>query len=94
MDITCQTVCNNISDYVDNEVSRTQKTAMAHHLATCRRCAAIHAAILNIIALYRDDRLLAPSPEFHDHLRDKLEQRMANCSGFLSSKSRNPRTKS
>ena len=94
MNMTCQTVWNNISDYVDNEVSRTQKTAMARHLATCRHCAAIHAAILNIIALYRDDRLLAPSPEFHDQLRAKLEQRVANCSGFLSSKRRNPPTKS
>lgn len=76
MGITCQEVWRDISDYVDDELDPKQKAALEEHFAECRHCAAVLEGTRNVIRLYRDERVLAPSKGFHDRLRQRLNQRL------------------
>ena len=75
MAITCQEVCRDISDYVDDELDAKQRAALEEHFAECRRCTAVLEGTCNVIRLYRDERTLPLPAGFHDRLRRRLDQR-------------------
>ena len=75
MAITCQEVCRDISDYVDDELDAKQRTALEEHFAECRRCTAVLEGTFNVIRLYRDERTLPLPAGFHDRLRRRLDER-------------------
>src|SRR5258707_4269088 len=75
MAITCQEVCRDISDYVDDELDAKQRAALEEHFAECRRCTAVLEGTCNVIRLYRDERTLPLPSGFHDRLRRRLDQR-------------------
>ena len=75
MGITCQQVRRDISDYIDEDLDPVQRAALDQHFAECRHCTALHEGMRNIIALYRDERVLAPPDGFHERLYEKLQEK-------------------
>ena len=74
MAINCQDVWRDVSDYIDDELGPAQRAAFDRHFAECRNCAALLAGMLNVIAIYRDERVLAPPAGFHERLYQRLEK--------------------
>jgi hypothetical protein len=72
MGINCEEVCRDISEYVDEELDPIQRAALDEHFAGCRHCTALLDGMRNVIALYRDERTLAPPDGFHARLYQKL----------------------
>ena len=76
MGISCQEVWKDVSDYIDNELETFRRAALDQHFAGCRHCTALLEGKRNVIAIYRDERFLAPPDGFHERLRQKLEKEM------------------
>src|SRR5215467_14737293 len=74
MGINCQDVRRDVSDYIDDELNPVQRAALDRHFAECRDCASLLDGMRNLIAIYRDERVLAPPDGFHERLYQKLEK--------------------
>jgi len=74
MGISCQEVWRDISDYLDEDLAHISRAALDQHFAECRNCTALLDSMRNIIALYRDERVLAPPDGFHERLYQRLRE--------------------
>jgi predicted anti-sigma-YlaC factor YlaD len=74
MGISCQEVWKDVSDYIDDELEPLWRAALDEHFAGCRHCTALLEGMRNVIAIYRDERVLAPPDGFHERLQQKLEK--------------------
>jgi hypothetical protein len=72
MVLTCKEVCLEISNYIDNDVDPQLRVAMDDHFSQCPRCKAVLDGARNVISLYSDERMLAPSLDFHRRLHGRL----------------------
>lgn len=76
MAISCQEVWRDVSDYIDEDLDPLQQARLGQHFAECRHCAALLDGLRNVIALYRDERVLSPPDGFHERLHQKLGEEM------------------
>jgi anti-sigma factor RsiW len=76
MGISCEEVWRDVSDCLDDDLNPIQRAALNRHFAECRDCTTLLDEMRNIIALYRDERVLAPPDGFHERLYQKLEREM------------------
>lgn len=76
MAISCQEVWRDVSDYIDEDLDPLQQARLGQHFAECRHCAALLDGMRNVIALYRDERVLSPPDGFHERLHQKLGEEM------------------
>src|SRR3989454_5698480 len=72
MDLSCEDVWREISNYIDNDLDPHQRAALGAHLGQCRNCAALLEGTRNVIRLYQDERLLALPAGFTKRLHRKL----------------------
>jgi anti-sigma factor RsiW len=56
IEIACEEVWGQISNYLDSEVHPTLRAAMASHFKDCARCSAVLDGIRNVILLVGDER--------------------------------------
>ena len=77
MELKCEEVWHDISDYVDGELDDTLRQNIARHIATCKRCTAVYSGTLNIVQLYGDERMFSIPAEFVPALRKKLSVRLS-----------------
>ena len=85
MGIDCQEVWRDISDYIDEDLDPIQRTILDQHFAECRHCTALLDSMHNVIALYRDERVLAPPDGFHERLHRRLrEETKSSRRSFLA----------
>ena len=58
MVVNCEQVWQEISNYLEGEVSPELRAAMEAHIRECRHCTAVLDGTRNVVHLYADDRLL------------------------------------
>jgi hypothetical protein len=75
MGMSCQEVWRDISDYIDEDLDPARRAPLDQHFAECRHCTALLDGMRNIIALYRDERMLAPPDGFHERLYQRLGEK-------------------
>jgi anti-sigma factor RsiW len=74
MGISCEEVWRDVSDYIDDDLDPIQRAALDRHFVECRHCTALLDGMRNVIALYRDERVLTPPDGFHQRLCRRLEE--------------------
>jgi anti-sigma factor RsiW len=74
MGISCQEIWRDISDYIDEDLDPFQRAALDQHFAECSQCTALLGSMRNVIALCRDERVLAPPDGFHERLHKRLRE--------------------
>jgi hypothetical protein len=72
VEISCEEVWRDISDYIDDDLDPVQRAALDQHFVECRHCTALLDGTRNVIGLYRDERVLAPPGGFHERLYQRL----------------------
>jgi hypothetical protein len=77
MDLKCEDVWREISNYVDEQIGPAQRQDIARHLASCKRCSAVYAGTRNIIQIYGDERMFSLPAEFAPALRRRLSARLS-----------------
>ena len=71
MVVSCEQVWQEISNYLEGEVSPELRAAMEAHFRECRHCTAVLDGTKNVVHLYADDRLIELPPGFSAALAKK-----------------------
>ena len=79
IEIACEEVWGQISNYLDDEVEAAVRATMASHFKDCARCSAVLDGVRNVIQLIGDSRAfeipVKTSPSFYRKLNDYLAAR-------------------
>ncbi len=81
MVVNCEQVWQEISNYLEDEVSPELRAAMEAHVRQCRHCTAVLDGTRNVVHLYADDRLLELPPGFSARWQRKLAESMPGPRG-------------
>jgi len=72
MDLKCEEVWREISNYIDGEVQARLRADIDHHVTVCKKCAAVLAGTRNVVQLYGDVRMFEIPAEFSPALHRRL----------------------
>lgn len=72
MDISCLEVIQELSNYIDKDVTPKLREQILSHLSGCSRCTAVYNGLRNTITLVGDGRTFALPEGFSHRLRAKL----------------------
>ncbi|HUK23064.1 MAG TPA: zf-HC2 domain-containing protein [Terriglobales bacterium] len=76
MVVTCEQVWQEISNYLENDLSPELRAAMQDHFRQCKHCTAVLDGTRNVIHLYGDGRLFQLPMGFSWRLRRRLSRAM------------------
>jgi len=81
VDIKCEDVWREISNYLDNDVDPSLQIAMTEHFSACRRCKSVLDGTRNVLSLYRNEGIFTPSGDFDRRLHGWLTDRVQGPRG-------------
>ena len=73
IEISCEEVWKEISNYIDGELEPSLRERMRLHFRQCNHCTAILDGTRNVIQLVGDDRAFSLPAGFSERLRRRLE---------------------
>jgi hypothetical protein len=76
MVVSCEQVWREVSNYLDDEVEASLRSAMDDHIHGCKRCAAVLDGMRNVVELYGDERMVEVPLGFSHRLHRRLEENM------------------
>jgi hypothetical protein len=76
--IPCEQVVRETSNYLDQEITAELRQRMDHHFHGCQRCSAVLDGTRNVVALIGDERSFSIPPGFGERLYSRLR---ANLGG-------------
>ena len=74
VNVNCEKVWQEISNYVDGEVNPELRSAMEQHFRACTKCASVLAGMQNVIQLYGDERMIEVPSGYGRRLEKRLAQ--------------------
>lgn len=74
IEIDCEAVWRQISDYLDNQVDPDLRAMMAAHFKDCAHCSAILDGTRNVVKLVGDGKAFELPPSTGARLYQKLDQ--------------------
>lgn len=83
MVVTCEQVWLEISNYIENDLDPSLRTAMDEHIHTCSRCTSVLAGTRNIVQLYGDERLVQVPLGYSGRLQKRLAKEMPAKRGTI-----------
>ncbi len=83
MVVTCEQVWLEISNYIENDLDPSLRTAMDEHFHTCSRCASVLAGTRNIVQLYGDERMLQVPLGYSGRMQKRLAKEMPAKRGTI-----------
>jgi hypothetical protein len=81
MVVNCEQVWQEISNYLEGEVSPELRAAMETHFHDCKHCTAVVDGTRNVINLYGDDRFMQLPAGFTAGWRNRLTEYMPSPRG-------------
>jgi hypothetical protein len=77
VDLKCEQMWREISNYLDNDLDPSLQVAMSEHFGKCRQCQSVLDGMRNVVSLYRNESIFVPSGGFdrrlHGWLTDRVE---------------------
>jgi len=81
--VNCEQVWQEISNYIDDEIDPSVRSAMDEHLRQCQRCTAVLEGTRNLVQLYGDERLFDVPMGYSWRMQRRLAGNMPSRRGFL-----------
>lgn len=72
VDLTCQEVWKEISEFVDQSLDREMQDRMRLHLSHCAHCKAVYDGVQNTVLLMADDRVYDLPRGFSERILQRL----------------------
>jgi len=72
MEIPCEQVVREISNYLDDEITAEFRQRIERHFRGCLRCSAVLNGTRNVVALIGDERSFTVPPGFGERLYSRL----------------------
>lgn len=77
MKLDCKHIWQELSNYLEGDISDEVRREVEAHVAQCRHCAALLDSTHNVLVLVADERRMELPLGFNARLRARLEQEMA-----------------
>ncbi len=74
MVVNCEQVWREISNYLEDDLDATLRSAMEEHFRSCQHCKAVLDGTRNVIRLYGDDRMFELPSGFSRRMERRLTQ--------------------
>jgi predicted anti-sigma-YlaC factor YlaD len=74
MEINCQHVWREVSNYLDGEVDADLRAAIEEHVRGCKHCTAVLNGTRNVLQLVGDERVMELPMGFENRLQQRLNQ--------------------
>lgn len=85
MEISCEHVWREVSNYLDGEVDARLRDAVEEHVRGCKHCAAVLDGTRNVVRLIGDEKVLEVPVGYEQRLRQRLQsERPAPKKNYLS----------
>ena len=81
--VNCEQVWQEISNYIDDEIDPTVRSAMDEHLHQCQRCTAVLDGTKNLVHLYGDERRFEVPMGYSWRMQRRLAGNMPGRRRFL-----------
>jgi len=81
VNVSCEQVWREISNYLEGDVDAALRAAMDEHFRACKKCASVLQGTRNVIQLYSDERMIDVPAGFGRRLERRLAQ-IARGSGW------------
>ncbi len=81
MDLRCDEVWREISNYIDNDIDPALRLVMTKHFGECKRCKAVLDGMRNVVSVYGDERIFTPPRDFHIRLYGRLADQVEGPKG-------------
>jgi len=81
MVVNCKQVWQEVSNYLEGEITPDLRAAMEAHFRECKHCTAVLDGTKNIVHLYADDRLIELPAGFSARWQRKLAESMPSPRG-------------
>ncbi len=72
--VSCEQVWREISNYIEDDVPSTLRSAMDDHFRTCQRCQSVWEGTRNVIRLFGDERMIEVPSGFGRRLEQRLSR--------------------
>jgi predicted anti-sigma-YlaC factor YlaD len=76
--IPCEQVVREVSNYLDGEIKPELSQRMEHHFRGCHRCCAVLNGTRNVVALIGDERTFTVPPGFGERLYSRLRTNLGS----------------
>jgi hypothetical protein len=83
MVVTCEQVWLEISNYIENDLDPSLRTALDEHIPTCVRCTSVLAGTRNVVQLYGDERLFQVPLGYSGRLQKRLAKEIPAKRGTI-----------
>src|SRR5690242_3622529 len=74
--VACEQVWQEISNYIEDEISPALRSALEIHFGECQRCASVLEGTRNVVQLYGDERLFQMPLGYSWRLKRRLHNDM------------------
>lgn len=74
MVVNCETVWEEVSNYIEGEVTPELRNAMDEHFRTCHRCKSVLEGARNVVQLFGDERMLEVPLGYGYRLHRRLDE--------------------
>jgi len=74
IEIPCDEVMREVSNYLDGEISRELREKMERHFRGCHRCSAVLNGTKNVVALIGDERSFPVPVGFGERLYSRWQE--------------------
>jgi anti-sigma factor RsiW len=77
IEISCEHVWREMSNYLDNEIEAALRARMEAHFKACAHCAAVLDGARNVVAIVGDGRAFDIPKGFSQRLRDRIAKQLS-----------------
>jgi len=77
IEISCEEVWREVSNYLDDEITPELRARMREHFKGCKHCAAVLDGTRNVVRLVGDAKAFVLPAGFSDRLYQKLERKLS-----------------
>jgi predicted anti-sigma-YlaC factor YlaD len=75
LEISCLEVQRELSNYIDDELTRSLRSRIEMHVSKCPGCRAVFDGVRNVILLLSSEELIELPPDFSRRLYERLMSR-------------------
>ena len=74
--VNCETVLQELSNFIDHEIDPTLRAEIDAHLKTCHRCSVLHDSLRKLVIIVADERTFEIPVGYSERLHAFIDQHL------------------
>ena len=74
--VSCETVLEQLSDFINGEIGPSLRAEIEAHLKTCRRCSVLHDSIRKVLIIVADERTFEVPTGYSERLHAFIDRHL------------------